>query len=578
VVLAALGAALVFAPAAMALTYTVNDPGDAPDLSTATPACDTDAGTAGDQCTLRAAIQQANFTTALADTIDFTGAGQTPGPLMPLDPVTSPLTINGGGATTVTFAATAAGSLLRIDADDSTLRSITLTGGASGDVVRLNGGGDRLDTVTIRDIPGNGVHMIGGSARVDSSSFRSVAGTAIVADGSNATVSSPAISGPGEIGVAIGGSGVAVSSPEISGRSGDGISVTGDGARLSGGHVHGNGSNGIVLHGQDDGVSQVVLFGNGAEPIATAPGANGGISPPQNLRIGPRRADGSLPLTGTASGTLELWSGDPSSASAPSFADSVGVSGDFTYNFPSEPAAGSVYAATVTGSGTSEFATVAVPDDVVSPMVLGSRALDTQNVRIDATEPLDPASVQKDDFTLTMAGVQRTLDSVAVAPDGRFVTLSSSGWKAGEAGYVDLGPAGAIADAAGNASLAGARLRVLAAPGDFVAPLGAKLAITPKTICLTRGTGCHSPGMTIKFETTEPGKATIVVKRGNAKIGSRLYGNIVAGSNTLKFNGRLGARKLRAGRYRLLMYVQDPVGNVTDQPPIQLFSVRRTTK
>jgi hypothetical protein len=198
-------------------------------------------------------------------------------------------------------------------------------------------------------------------------------------------------------------------------------------------------------------------------------------------------------------------------------------------------------------------------------------------VRFDASESLDPASVQKEDFTLTMAGVQRTIDSVSVDPDGRFLTLTSSGWKAGEAGYVDLAGAGAIADSAGNASLAPARLRVFAAPGDFVAPLGARLAISPTTICLTRGRSCRKPGMTIKFMSTEDGKATVVVKRGNSQIGKRLYGNIVAGMNTLKFNGRLGARKLRAGRYRLLMYVQDVVGNVTDQPPIQLFSVRRVT-
>jgi hypothetical protein len=185
--------------------------------------------------------------------------------------------------------------------------------------------------------------------------------------------------------------------------------------------------------------------------------------------------------------------------------------------------------------------------------------------------------VQKEDFALTMAGKPRTISSVAVAPDGRFVTVTSSGWKAGEAGYVELTGAGALSDAAGNASLGASRLRVFAAPGDFVAPLGARLAVSPKTICLTRGTGCRKPGMTIKFTTSEPGKATLVVKRGNAQIGKRLYGNIVAGSNTLKFNGRLGARKLRAGRYRLLMYVQDMVANVTDQPPITLFSVRRTT-
>jgi hypothetical protein len=273
-----------------------------------------------------------------------------------------------------------------------------------------------------------------------------------------------------------------------------------------------------------------------------------------------------------------VWRGDPSSASQPSFLDSLSVSGDFTYGFATEPAPGTEFSASVTSGGSSEFAKVTVPNDVVSPSVVTSRALDTQNVRVDATEPLDPASVQKEDFTLTMAGLPRTIDSVSVAPDGRFVILTSSGWKAGEAGYVDLGGAGAIADAAGNASLAGLRLRVLAAPGDFVPPLGARLAISPKTICLTRGRKCRKPGMVIKFQTTEPGKATLVVKRGNKQIGRRVYGNIVAGANTLKFNGLLGARKLRAGRYRLLMYVQDPVGNVTDQPPIQLFSVRRVTK
>jgi hypothetical protein len=84
--------------------------------------------------------------------------------------------------------------------------------------------------------------------------------------------------------------------------------------------------------------------------------------------------------------------------------------------------------------------------------------------------------------------------------------------------------------------------------------------------------------MTIKFASTEAGKAMLVVLRGDVQIGRRLYGNIVAGANTIKFNGILGARKLRAGRYRLLIYVQDMVGNVSDQPPIQLFSVRRVSK
>jgi hypothetical protein len=177
-----------------------------------------------------------------------------------------------------------------------------------------------------------------------------------------------------------------------------------------------------------------------------------------------------------------------------------------------------------------------------------------------------------------MAGADRPITGLAVDPGGTFVTLTSSGWKAGEAGYVDLTSVGAVNDSAGNAMLTAPRLRVAAAPGDFVAPLGARLAVTPKTICLTRGKGCRKPGMVIKFVSTEVGKARLVIKRSNKTVGSRLYSGIVAGTNTLKFNGRLGSRKLRAGRYRLLMYVQDQVGNITDQPPITLFSVRRVSK
>ena len=84
--------------------------------------------------------------------------------------------------------------------------------------------------------------------------------------------------------------------------------------------------------------------------------------------------------------------------------------------------------------------------------------------------------------------------------------------------------------------------------------------------------------MTIKFATNESGKATLLIKRSDVTVGTRRYSNIVPGVNKLKFNGRLGARKLRAGRYRLLIYVQDAVGNITDQPPIVLFKVRRVTR
>jgi hypothetical protein len=552
-VVAALAAAFVSAPAAFGATFVVKSSATTNDLS-AQGACTTQ----GDACTLPAAIQTSNDSPG-ADRITFSGAGTSPGPFSaPLPDVNGSVEIDGGGNTTVAFTG-GAGPLLNIQAPDTTLRAITITGGGSGIAVNLAGSRDRLDAVTVRDVPGVAVNLDGAGERVDGSVIQRAGGDGIAVPGSSATIASTTITGSG----------------------GSGLVVSGSGANISGGQIDHNAGNGVTISGQNVVVSRVVFFANGGQPVALAKaaGANGGTPPPQNLRIGPRRADGTLPLTGTGSGTVELWSGDPSGAGAPSFVDAFGVQGDFAYNFPSDPEPGSVYAASLTsGAGSSEFAAVAVPADTRSPDVAFARALDTSNVRVDFTEPVDPASVQASDFKLTMAGADRAIAGAAPSPDGRFVTLTASGWRAGEAGYVEITGVGAFADPSGNAMLSAPRLRVAAAPGDFVAPLGARLAVTPRTICLTHARNCRKPGMTIKFISSEQGKARLLVKRGDKTIGSRLYSGIIAGRNTLKFNGRLGSRKLRAGRYRLLMYVQDQVGNITDQPPIVLFTVRRVTK
>jgi Right handed beta helix region/Bacterial Ig-like domain len=575
VLVAALAAALFTAPSALATGYTVNDPGSATD-PVALNAC----ATAQPGCTLPAAIQTANTTAAVADTITFTGAGTAPGPFTaPLPQVTDALVIDGGGATTVTFDATATGLLLDVQAANSTIKSTVFTGGGSpGAMLNLAGSGDHLDTVTVRDTPATGVRIAGASNRVDGSTLQRT-GVGIAVIGANATISSPAIVASGGRGIEVAGTGTTITQPDITGVTGPGVLLSGSGASISGGKIYSNRDAGVAITGQNNRVSRVLFYDDGGNPIDNSPGANGGIAPPQNMRIGPRRADGSLPLTGNASGSVELWSGNPATTTPPSFLAAFSSGGDFTYTFPSEPAPGSVFAASVTGAGgTSEFATVAVPNDVASPTAGFARALDTSNVRVDFSEPLDPASVQPEDFKLTMAGAERAISGLSVAPDGRFVTLSSSGWQAGEAGYVDVTSAGAVNDASGNAILTAPRLRVAAAPGDFLAPLGGRLSVSPRTICLTSGRGCRRTGMTIKFITSEAGKARLVIKRSNKTVGTRLYGNIVPGLNTLKFNGRLNSRKLRAGRYRLLMYVQDKVGNITDQPPIVLFNVKRVTK
>lgn len=68
---------LAVAPAAWADAFTVDSLGDAPD-DTLDNTCDSDAGVPV-VCTLRAAIQEANFTGSLADTIGFDSSIATSG-------------------------------------------------------------------------------------------------------------------------------------------------------------------------------------------------------------------------------------------------------------------------------------------------------------------------------------------------------------------------------------------------------------------------------------------------------------------------------------------------------------------
>jgi len=78
-------------------TFVVNGTGDAPDASTTASACDTDPSTTGKQCTLRAAIEQANAT-AGADTINFAipGTGvKTISPASDLPNITDQVSIDG---------------------------------------------------------------------------------------------------------------------------------------------------------------------------------------------------------------------------------------------------------------------------------------------------------------------------------------------------------------------------------------------------------------------------------------------------------------------------------------------------
>jgi hypothetical protein len=319
----------------------------------------------------------------------------------------------------------------------------------------------------------------------------------------------------------------------------------------------------------------------GEPPLALGAGANGGIVPPPDLRVA-RGSAGGLVVSGTAgvAGGLDVYRGNPAAGSGAAFGGELPVpAGPFSAALPFDAASGDLVAATLTGAseGTSAFATVRVPGDLVAPRLLGAVAVSQTQVRVRLSEPVDPASVAPADFALRMGTSARALAGAALGADGATVLLSAPrAWRGGEAGTVALSAPGAVLDGSGNESGAPEAVRVAAAPGDVLEPLASALRVRPRALCLTRGRRCRRAGALVRFVASEESRVTFVLQRGNRRVGVRKY-DARAGSNTIRFNGRVKGRKLRQGVYRLLVYLEDAVGNQTSDPPLQRFTIRRVT-
>jgi hypothetical protein len=327
-------------------------------------------------------------------------------------------------------------------------------------------------------------------------------------------------------------------------------------------------------------VSQSSIYGYGTKAISfDAAGVNGGIAPPANLRVGPRRADGTLPVTGSTAvpGALELFRG-PQQAFA--FTGAV-VGGDFSVVPSPEPAAGETVGATVTDApgDTSEYATARVPDDVVSPRLVAAVATSNNTIEVQPSEPVDPPSVQPADFAVQMAGIDRPVLGASPNADGTRITLYfSDRWEAGEAGLMRLSAPGAISDRAGNVSLEPADVHVGGAPGDFVAPVVTGLKLKPSTgICWVIGPRCKRDRTAIVFHSSEDGDAFATIFRGTHRIGERRFSG-QPGDNYVRFDGKVLGRRLAPGRYRMYMAMEDGAGNRTPfaQQPHATFTVKST--
>jgi hypothetical protein len=358
-----------------------------------------------------------------------------------------------------------------------------------------------------------------------------------------------------------------------------------DNSSIAGVAFAGGGGTGVQVNTGVTGVeiTRSPIFGV-TTPLDLQGTANDSIAAPSNLRVGPRQADGTLPVTGNvASGNrVDLYAGDPAGSTPTRFLGAATPSGGaFSFVPTPELAPGSKVAATVSNSsGTSEYAVATVPSDVTSPTLRSAFAFTTNEVIVTPSEPLSGGSLNLSDFNLQMAGAPRQITSGAVSPDGmRVYLLSSQPWNPGEAGSLSLTRAGAITDAAGNANLTLSPLLVGAAPGDFSPPFVNSLKLSTSKVCLTKTRKCKHPGLTISFLTNEVGKAIVVINRAsNRRAGQFVKKVTKAGAVKINWHGTIHGRKLRAGSYVIEVSMQDNVGNVTTSPPFKKFRIVRTTR
>lgn len=296
------------------------------------------------------------------------------------------------------------------------------------------------------------------------------------------------------------------------------------------------------------------------------------VGSPGSLRVGPRRSDGTLPITGAADGIVDLFTApnatDYEATKYLSSATSAG--GSFGLTLSPEPAPGAALTATqTTGAATSNFAPpFLVPFDVVSPRFNGAFATGLTQVRVDFSEPVAVDTLAVGDFQLSMAGLPRTV--ATIEPSGTSVFLNADSvapWSYGDAGAISLTSAGAVTDLAGNEISGAPSGRVYGGPGDLGAPVISEYVVSPRTFCTRKGYGCRRTKVKVKFDLSEAATVTfdVVKYKPGSRSRARFRDRLPAGPQSRPLSHRVSGKVIRPGRYFLMAYALDRPRNKSEQ-------------
>jgi hypothetical protein len=342
--LTALAAAVAPSSVAAATTFVVNKTGDAADLNLTNAKCDTST-TSGNQCTLRAAIQEANDTPG-NDTINFniTSSGTTKviTPGSPLPPITEQVKIDG-------YSQPGASANTKAVGDDAVLKVVLDGVNAGADAVGLEVGGSLsvIKGLVIQRFDGRGILLIGTRATVGGNFIgTTAAGTAARGNGVGIEVTGPmntigggvpslrnVISGNATDGVLVSGpdgGGNVIYRNYVGTRKGGTIALPNGGNGIhvvdstnvqvglnspdAGNLISGNSGNGVVVF-KESGASNAVIQGNliGTDATGTLDLGNahaGVLTDALNVQIGGTAAAQRNVIAGNGDAGIELHGSD----------------------------------------------------------------------------------------------------------------------------------------------------------------------------------------------------------------------------------------------------------------------------
>lgn len=299
-----------------------------------------------------------------------------------------------------------------------------------------------------------------------------------------------------------------------------------------------------------------------AEVCGRAIGSN--VAAP-SLRVGPRRADNTVSISGSFSGgVVDIYRADApaSGAEASSFLNAAGVGpdGSFSYQPPVEPTPGQRFVAVGTGaSGSSRVSNpVDVPADLTSPTPLNAVAISNSSVRIDFSEPVHPSTIPAAAFTVSMGGVGRPITNV-YAWGNSVVIDTGAAWNTGEAGALGITGAVRVTDNEGNEVLGAPQLTIYAGPGEVLAPAIRNFRMSPAKLCQKKTRTCRREYTYAYVTLNKDARVIFKVYRG-ARRGSEVVTfvrRLKAGRTRVKVASTLSGRRLSATSYTLSAVAQD---------------------